>query len=443
METNKKCGIFTTYPKSKGDREGGLRTKGIMKSSTKEYPLITYITVVYNRVNTLLRCMESIWNQDYPNIEYIVIDGASTDGTLDIIEQNADKIDYYISQRDSGIYNAMNKGVCLASGQLICFMNSDDYCKPYAASKVAEIYKKENSDIICGSRELVLNGKRIHEQKYPRYSIKKSVFRYLQMFHQSTYATPEVFNKVGYFDESYSLLADWIWESTSIDAGFKVHFTDEELSYFSYDGASNQGLCKRDKEWERWAGSVFPDLRKKDVTLFIYCLDRGRHPLFDLKMLNKVAFRYFDKDDFVRTYYATVLLVCLEQCIDISDLKDENNIEYDFQMQTCKTFRRLGINNVTELMHYLDNKLSTICKIEIQKEDLIELADVRCLLNRSFYRMYSRNKKGTCLTTFDWIYHLVFYTVSKMVSKSVLLSRGFYIIVRKAAIIRLKLGEVS
>lgn len=443
METNKKCGIFTTYPKSKGDREGGLRTKGIMKSSTKEYPLITYITVVYNRVNTLLRCMESIWNQDYPNIEYIVIDGASTDGTLDIIEQNADKIDYYISQKDSGIYNAMNKGVCLASGQLICFMNSDDYCKPHAASKVAEIYKKENLDIICGSRELVLNGKRIYEPKYPRYSIKKSVFRYLQMFHQSTYATPEVFNKVGYFDENYSLLADWIWESTSIDAGFMVHFTDEELSYFSYDGASNQGICKRDKEWECWAGTVFPNLRKKDLILFIYCLDRGRHPLFDLKMLNKVAFKYFDNEDFVRTYYATVLLVCLEQCIDICDLKNESDTDFVLPIQDCKMCKRSGINNATELKHFLDNKLSTIYKSEMQKEDLIELADVRSLLNRNFYRMYLRKRKDTYSSSFDRISRIMCYTVSKMVSKSVLLSRKYYIVLRTLALVRFRLGKVS
>lgn len=443
METNKKCGIFTTYPKSEGDKEGGLRTKGIMKSSTKEYPLITYITVVYNRVDTLPRCMESIWSQDYPNIEYIVIDGASTDGTLDIIEQNSDKIDYYISQKDSGIYNAMNKGVCLASGQLICFMNSDDYCKPQAANKVAELYKRENADIICGSRELVLNGKRIFEQKYPRYSIKKSVFRYLQMFHQSTYATPEVFNKVGYFDESYSLLADWIWESTSIDAGFEVHFTDEELSYFSYDGASNQGICKRDKEWEDWAGNVFPDLRKKDLTLFIYCLDRGRHPLFDLKMLNKVAFKYLDNEDFVRTYYATVLLICIEQCIDIFTLMKEQNTNDTIRLQDCNMRKRLGINTVTELIRYLDKTLSIIYKVKIKREDLEELEDVRYLLNCTFYRMYLRKKTGTYSSYFDRVSRLMCYTVSKMASKSVLLSRGFYIIVRKAAIIRFKLGKIS
>ena len=73
----KKCGIYQTFPAKENFIEGGRRLKGEYKQGNKDYPLITYITVVYNRVNTLQQCMESVLNQDYPNIEYIVIDGAS------------------------------------------------------------------------------------------------------------------------------------------------------------------------------------------------------------------------------------------------------------------------------------------------------------------------------------------------------------------------------
>ena len=269
IKTEKKCGIYETYPKRDMDKEGGLRVQGIYKESTEEYPLITYITVVYNRKNTLMDCMNSVWLQDYPNIEYIIVDGASTDGTLELIEQNADKIDYYISQPDKGIYDAMNKGITLARGKFICFMNSDDQCMPEAAKNVAEIYRKTKADIICGSRELAQNGKRVYEAKYPRYCIKRSVFRYVQMFHQSTYASSQVFDNVGYFDKKYSLLADWIWESKAIDAGFDIRFVEEELARFSYDGASCQGIYQRDREWEEWAQSTFPGLDEKDAVFFV------------------------------------------------------------------------------------------------------------------------------------------------------------------------------
>ncbi len=76
--------------------EGGLRMAGKYKVSQPGKPLVTFITVVWNNEKTLLRCMESVWKQSYDNIEYIVLDGGSTDGTLRYIEENADKIDYYL-----------------------------------------------------------------------------------------------------------------------------------------------------------------------------------------------------------------------------------------------------------------------------------------------------------------------------------------------------------
>lgn len=429
---DKICGIYKTFPITKNGIEGGLRVRGVYKQDQKEYPLITYVTVVYNRINTLQKCMESVWNQDYPNIEYIVIDGGSTDGTRELIEANADKIDYYISQPDNGIYDAMNKGVMLANGSLICFMNSDDQCKPNAASKVADVYQKTGADIICGRRELVSGGKRLYEAQYPRYPIKKSVFRYVQMFHQSTYVTPEVFNTVGYFEEKYTLLADWIWESKSIDAGFKIQFSDEELSRFSYDGASCQGIYKRDEEWEKWAKETFTQLSQKDANFFIYCLDRGRHPLFDLKMLNKVAFKYFDDDDFKQTYYATVLLICREQCTDILDMEKDNEHYLERKMQRYKLNEKEEISNFQELVQWLDSILEEVCdgKISITKYNLEELVEIRRFLNKSFYHLYIHKEQKIDASKLDRLLRIMCYTVSKIVSKSVFFSRRFYITLR-------------
>lgn len=430
--TERKCGIYKTLTKEKNDTDGGLRTKGIYKSDSDEYPLITYITVVYNRVNTLSACMESVWAQQYPNIEYIIIDGNSTDGTKELIEKNADKIDYYISQPDTGIYSAMNKGVTLAAGRLICFMNSDDQCMPGAAEKVIELYRRTNADIICGGRKLTQGGKNVYEVKYPRYSIPKSVFRYVQMFHQSTYVKPEVFNSVGYFDEQYSLLADWVWEAGSIDAGFQICFSDEELAKFSYDGASCQGIYKRDEEWELWAQRTFPQLKKKDAQFFIYCLDRGRHPLFDLKMLNKVAVQYSDDADFRKTYYATVLLACMEQCTDIQLTGTGKERYIEKKINKYKLFESIGVQNFQDLMEWLDVKLKYSCdkNKNIVWKDVEKLVDVRKCLNQIFYYLYITRKQEADSSKLDRILRIMCYTVSKCASKSVFLSRRFYTTLR-------------
>jgi len=106
--------------------EGGLRTQGYFKSSIEDKPLITVITVVYNGEQFLEDTILSVINQTYDNVEYIIIDGGSSDGTLNLIHKYEHAIDYWVSEKDNGIYDAMNKGVSLVTGDLVNFMNSDD-----------------------------------------------------------------------------------------------------------------------------------------------------------------------------------------------------------------------------------------------------------------------------------------------------------------------------
>lgn len=106
--------------------EGGLRTQGYFKKSYDDKPLISIITVVFNGEKYLEETIQSVINQTYDNVEYIIIDGGSTDGTLDIIKKYKDQIDYWVSEPDGGIYDAMNKGVKLATGMWINCMNGGD-----------------------------------------------------------------------------------------------------------------------------------------------------------------------------------------------------------------------------------------------------------------------------------------------------------------------------
>jgi len=106
--------------------EGGLRSQGYFKASQTDKPLITVITVVFNGEQFLEQTIQSVINQTYDNVEYIIIDGCSTDGSVDIIRKYEHAIDYWVSEKDLGTYDAMNKGIDLASGQWLNFMNAGD-----------------------------------------------------------------------------------------------------------------------------------------------------------------------------------------------------------------------------------------------------------------------------------------------------------------------------
>ena len=112
-------------PKSK--EGGGLRTQGYFKKSYDDKQLVTVITVVYNGEDYLEETILSVINQTYDNVEYIIIDGGSTDGTLEIIKKYENQIDYWLSEQDEGIYDAMNKAATTATGDYINFMNAGDF----------------------------------------------------------------------------------------------------------------------------------------------------------------------------------------------------------------------------------------------------------------------------------------------------------------------------
>jgi Glycosyl transferase family 2 len=117
----------TVVGTARGILAGGLRTKGIARHSNVDRPLISVITVVFNGEQNLEQTIQSVINQNHPNFEYIIIDGGSRDGTLDIIQKYADRIDYWHSAKDMGLYDAMNQGIALAAGQWLNFMNCGDF----------------------------------------------------------------------------------------------------------------------------------------------------------------------------------------------------------------------------------------------------------------------------------------------------------------------------
>ncbi|MGK6310108.1 glycosyltransferase [Variovorax sp. DT-64] len=219
--------------------EGGLRAHGQLKSGTPDMPLVSYVTVVRNNKATLARTIESVQRQTYGNVEHIVLDGASTDGTLDVILQHGDRLDYYVSEPDAGLYDAVNKAVPLARGQLICVLNSDDWLEPHAAEiAVRRMHGMYDEAALLMTAALVRDGDILHEW-HPAFVHPGSYFICANDCHNGIYATRAAYERSGPYDSSYKIAADFKWIMTCLESGSKFVYTKEATVNYSLGGTSS------------------------------------------------------------------------------------------------------------------------------------------------------------------------------------------------------------
>lgn len=185
---------------------GGLRTKGYFKESCNDKPLISIITVVFNGEKHLRGTIESVIYQNYDNIEYIIIDGGSTDRTIEIIKEFEDKIDYWVSEKDDGLYDAMNKGIKLAKGKIIGIINSDDWYHENVFQKIIENYN-ESVNIYYGNLNFFRNSALDLVAVAPD-NLEKMNERMI-IFHPSTFITSYTYKKYGLYDKTFKISADY------------------------------------------------------------------------------------------------------------------------------------------------------------------------------------------------------------------------------------------
>lgn len=175
-------------------------------------PKLSVITPSYNQAGFIEETIKSVLFQNYPNLEYIIIDGGSTDGTLDIIERYAENLSYYVSEKDKGQAEAINKGFKVATGDIICWLNSDDIFEPNAFQNVIKAFNNHNSDFIYGDGWLFGKGIRLHN-KYAKVKpgiVTEDTLKYCDPLHQpSTFWTRAVLDEVGFLDEDLHYVLDW------------------------------------------------------------------------------------------------------------------------------------------------------------------------------------------------------------------------------------------
>ncbi len=246
--------------------------KRCIDKNHKELPLVSIVTVVYNAEEHIEETIKSIINQTYYNIEYIIIDGGSTDKTKSIINKYTDRIDYFISEPDKGIYDAMNKGIKIATGEWINFMNAGDTF--YNSNVLQSIFSRKDTykyKLIYG------NVNAFHKE----YGINKIVGRemdvndiYMKMptSHQAIFCNSQAFKEIGVYNTDYKVIGDYEWFVRFYKKyrGKELWYINIIISNYSIEGFSTQNTLSSAEEKLKLYSNHFPYLNKRKETLKYY-----------------------------------------------------------------------------------------------------------------------------------------------------------------------------
>ncbi|MBN8694536.1 MAG: glycosyltransferase [Bacteroidetes bacterium] len=208
------------------------------------------ITINYNNSIGLEKTMSSVFNQTFKDFEYIVIDGGSQDGSKELIEKNASRISKWISEKDSGIYNAQNKGAKIATGEYCLFLNSGDYfADNLVLQKVSEAGLSE--DFVYGDLLLENNHGQI-EKAFSPDKLNVHHFMISTLWHPCTFIRREVFVKYGYYKENYKITADYeFFIRTILKHKLKYKHLSLFVAVFNTGGIGSTDTNRKLQEKER------------------------------------------------------------------------------------------------------------------------------------------------------------------------------------------------
>lgn len=228
---------------------------------------LSIVTINYNNLAGLQKTMESVFSQTCKDFEYIVIDGASTDGSAEYVRTQADKLTYWVSEPDTGIYNAMNKGVRAATGEYVLMLNSADFLvDEYVIERIMP--ELDGTDIVQGNTSD--GGKR--QRGYGKSDITFLDVYHAHFLHQSSFCKKKLFDKYGYFDESYRYVSDTIFFIKTLGyGGATFRYVDIDIADFDLTGFSCTNDERiRQQHWQeekRMQHELFPG------RLYDFCRD--------------------------------------------------------------------------------------------------------------------------------------------------------------------------
>jgi glycosyltransferase involved in cell wall biosynthesis len=220
--------------------EGGRRLAGCERALRPERPLVSIVTPVFNGEAYLAQTIRSVAEQTYDNIEYIVIDGGSTDGTVDILRDHEDSIDYWVSEKDSGISDAFNKGIFLSRGEFVGIIGADDWYEPDAVETI--ISMRQSVDFFAfGACTYINDAKAKRTLLKPDKDYGKKIERYMPHLHHPTvFVRRTVYERYGLFSEDYRYAMDYEFLLRLHKAGCVGTPVEKNIAYCRVSGISNR-----------------------------------------------------------------------------------------------------------------------------------------------------------------------------------------------------------
>jgi len=238
------------------------------------------ITVSFNSARTIERTILSVLNQSCLDFEYLIIDGGSTDGTIDIIKKYQDRISYWISEKDMGISDAFNKGILASRGGIVGILNSDDWYEPNALEVINRLDSGDDFDFYVGALRYWDNDK-TRKVVYPDTNYMRTIrFCMPHLNHPASFFTRKTYDEIGLFDIKYKYAMDYDIFLRAYLKGKRGAFTNEIISNMLMGGAANMNREKT--YWE-----VFKISKSKILGLSWYLLSLVRTCIF--RIFNKEA----------------------------------------------------------------------------------------------------------------------------------------------------------
>ena len=236
---------YQARPAQPQRQSGGRRATGQPPpASERTRPLVTIVTPVRNAAATLERTLRSVLAQDYPAIETIVVDGASTDGTLDILRRYDDKLDLWISEPDSGISDAFNKGIALATGDIVGILNADDWYEPDAVGKIVDAFAATGADAVCGALQYWLG----EQRGLVFYSNLENLRLESTVNHPTLFVRRAVYERHGLFQTRYRYAMDYDLILRFYLHGVRFHVLSDVLANMQLGGRSDSAVLPVSRE---------------------------------------------------------------------------------------------------------------------------------------------------------------------------------------------------
>lgn len=233
------------------------------------------ITVNLNNCEGLHRTIDSVVSQTFTDYEWIIIDGGSTDGSKELIEQNAHRLGYWCCEPDNGIYNAINKGLSYASGNYVQFLNSGDYLYNESTLEKALAQIDGKNDIYYGDMVQVNDGGKLNPITYPD-KLGFLFFPYNNICHQATFYKRSLFDNNPY-DESFSIVSDWAMNLKLLFDGCTFKHIDQFIVYYDNRGKSSAADNKHHLERTAAFEKYVPQQIKIDLAKYEKNYHFSRH----------------------------------------------------------------------------------------------------------------------------------------------------------------------